>query len=312
VVFSRASRKTLSLSFLSFFSVTLFLSHQRLTLFENETGAEKAFMILPKAEHIRPFLLGHEAFVADLVWIRTLGYFADEISQTRQFTYLEKLIDLATDLDPRFEKIYIWAGAAMMYNAGAISNEKIMTSTRILEKGWNFIQNDPVSWRHDDRYWMIPQMIGFNYAIELHDREKGAPYIVAAARIPGSPPLYKTWAASLYSRAGKLEKSTGVLEDMLSVEALEGQLESAGDQTLKNRIRERLGGYYARLYGGAEARRRLEEIERKLENLRRRWVQSMPYVRFQFFFLLSETEEETSATTGDVWNELFPLFTGPN
>ena len=111
--------------------------------------------------------MGHGGFVADLLWLRTVGYFADAVLSGGKLTYLEELIHLASDLDPRFEQLYIWGGAVFMYNVGRITTKKIEASNRILEKGWRRIQNDPIGWRHYPQYWAIPQMLGFNYAVEL-------------------------------------------------------------------------------------------------------------------------------------------------
>lgn len=241
---------------------------------------------VPEARWIKPVLLGHEALLADLVWIRTLGYFADELLSGGKYRYLDRLIDLATDLDPRFEKLYIWAGAVLMYSSGAITEEKIEASTQILKKGWDFIQSDPVGWKHAEDYWLIPQMIGFNYAIELKDRKRGAPYIAAAAQIPGSPELYKTWAATLYKKSGDLEAGAKVLETMLAIEVLKGQLENVEKEDLKNKIRLRLRMYYEQLYGPEQAKVRAEALVSHILDMRRLWQEHFPYLDFELFMTI--------------------------
>ena len=241
---------------------------------------------IPKASSIRPFFLGHEAFVADLTWIRTLGYFADEAMLGRSGKYLESLIEFATDLDPRFEKIYIWSGAVTMYSGGGITKDKVRASNRILEKGWRFIENDPEGWRHDKDYWLIPQMIGFNYAIELGEKAKGAPFIAKAGKIPGAPDLYKTWAATLYKKAGDLESASRVLEDMLAVEMLRTQLQNVEDEKVRENIQLRLRTYYERLYGKDRAKERIDAMLAVWGRLRSAWQSTFPYLDFQTFLIL--------------------------
>ena len=199
----RSAKKILLSAILLYALGGILWSNNNLILFEVESESNPEMYYVLEGEKIKPLLLGHEALLADLIWVRTLGYFGDQVTSGGHFEYLEKLVNLATDLDPRFERIYIWAGAVMMYNSGRISKEKIHASNRVLEKGWDYIRNDSLGWRHDKRYWMIPQMLGFNYAIELKDRKKGAPYIAAVSRIPESPPVYKTWAATLFRKSGR-------------------------------------------------------------------------------------------------------------
>jgi hypothetical protein len=268
-------------------------------------------LYIPKAKSIRPFLLGHEAFLADLVWIRTVGYFGDEFYGRGNYRYLEGLLEFVTDLDPRFEKVYIWAGAILMYRGGSISREKIVASTKILEKGWRTIQNDPVGWRHIPEYWMIPQMIGFNYAIELKDKKRGAPYIAAAGRIPGSPEMYKTWAATLYKKAGDWDEGIRTLEDMLAVETLQSQLKTVEGEGVKEKIRANLQHYYARLYGGEGGRARLRLLEEQIGRLSREWKETFPYVSFDFFLLLrSDPDSSEEEALSETWKARFPLLSG--
>jgi hypothetical protein len=140
---------------------------------------------------------------------------------------------------------------------------------------------------------MIPQMIGFNYAVELHDKVRGAPYIAAAGRIPGSPDLYKTWASTLYRRAGQLEKGAEVLEDMLAIETLNAQLSDVKESEVRDRIRGRLEYFYKRLYGkGGEERLRLLEV--KIRQLISQWRESFSYIDLDLFLILRPADQDLS------------------
>ncbi len=290
------SRRVLATAVLLTAVVGFLYSDMDLRKYEAAGAEAGTVMYVPKADLLRPFLLGQDSFLADLIWIRTLGYFADEFYGKRQYSYLQDLLNLATDLDPRFDRIYIWAGAALIYNSGQITRRKLLDSTHFLEKGWRFIQEDPVGWKHDPQYWMIPQMIGFNYAVELHDKVKGAPFIAAAGKIPGSPDLYKTWAATLYRRAGETEKGVAVLEDMLAIDTLNAQLSSVKESQVRDVIRTRLMSFYRRLYG-EDGGARIRLIEQRIEQLVAEWKATFPYIDFDLFLVLRPTErnEETEA-----------------
>ncbi|MCB0308324.1 MAG: hypothetical protein KDD48_03050, partial [Bdellovibrionales bacterium] len=156
----------------------------------------------------------------------------------------------------------------------------------ILERGWNFIQSDTEGWNHAPDYWLIPQMIGFNYAMELGDKKKGAPYIAAAASIPGSPEIYKTWAATLYKKSGELEKAAKVLESMLAIEMLQSQLETVDNESIKDRIRLRLRLYYEQLYGKEQAQIRANTLMNEIQRVRSLWKANFPYLDFGLFLLI--------------------------
>lgn len=266
-------------------------NHVELKILRAETGQDPSVYYIPDSRIVKPLFLGHEALVADLVWIKTLGYFADELIAGKKPKYLEKLINFATDLDPRFEKLYIWAGAVFMYGSGAITKDKVEASNRILEKGWKYIQNDRLGWKHIEDYWLIPQMIGFNYAIELGDKKRGAPYVAMAGQIPGAPGLYKTWAATLYKSIGDMESATKVLESMLAIEVLEGQLQNVDGEDMKEKIRIRLNMYYEKLYGKEQAQIRSEALVKNIMRLRQIWQDKFPYLSFNFFLSLWDDEE---------------------
>lgn len=309
--FSTFSRRILGTVFFAISAGTLIVSSDALKGLEAEQDTVAAIDYLPKASHLRPFLLGHEGFVADLYWIKTLGYVGDRMLAGRKVERLEALVDLMTDLDPRFEQVYIWAGAFLMYSGGAISKEKIEASNRMLEKGWRRIQNNPTPYRHAPNYWMIPQMIGFNYAMELKDKARGAPFIAAAARLPGAPDLYKTFAATLFQKGGRPEEGARFLEDMLAVETLQSQLENTEDTTVQKRIRVRLEFYLRRLYGEQAALQRLNLLEAQIRQLVGEWRETFPYLPFDLYLVLRrDPEDPVESEMTDVWIRLFPLTGG--
>ncbi|HMQ10929.1 MAG TPA: hypothetical protein PKC21_02235 [Oligoflexia bacterium] len=271
----------------------IYVEHGQLSYYlEDQLPVEK-YIYLPKSDLVRPLLLGHENVGADLVWIRSLGYFADlmNFNQGKQ-SYLEALINFATDLDPRFEKIYIWAGAVTIYNSGLITEEKIRASNRILEKGWQYIQNDIEGWKHHPDYWMIPQMIGFNYAVELRDKERGAPFIESLANMPNVPEHFKTWSANLYSKTGESEKSVRLMETLFAIESLKTQLGTVSDQSSKRQIENKLRFYHAQIKDNQEdLDKKLNDLREKIELYKADWLDGLPFVDFDFYLLLRNSDE---------------------
>lgn len=308
MAFSRVSRRLLLGMLLTLAIFGIANSHTDLRVMESENRREASDTYIPNARLLRPLLLGHEAFISDLIWIRTLGYVGEQLIARKTIVSLEALVDLITDLDPRFEQVYVWAGAFLMYSGGAISKEKILASTRFLEKGWRAIQNQVQPWKHVSNYWLIPQMIGFNYAMELHDKVKGTPYFAEAAKIPGVPDLYKTLAATLYKKSGQMEEGTHFLETMLAMETLQSQLREEKDPEVQRRIRDRLEFYYRTQYGEKAALERIRQLEERIQQRVVEWRATYPYVPFQQYLLLRSGEDELVDQDARVlWHYLFPL-----
>ncbi len=259
-------------------------------------------VFVPKASFVKPMMLGHEALLSDLIWIKTLGYFADEISSGGKLKYLEKLIDLATDLDPRFDKVYMWAGAATIYNSGRITKDKIRSSNRILEKGWKFIQSDALGYHHHPEYWMIPQMIGFNYAVELRDKQKGAPFIEAASKIPGVPEQFKTWSAYLYNKAGQTQKAIDFLEKVLAAQMLKSRLDESSSLEERSKIKAKLKHYYLQINKPKDYENRVDQIQSNMARLYKDWFSHYYFVDFNFYLLL---RDDLNVSSSNVYKYLW-------
>lgn len=264
---------------------------KQLQVSQTNWASHEAAMILPSAKVIRPLFLGFENVGADFFWIKTLGYFVDEILTHGKLTYLSQLIHRVVDLDPRFEKVYIWAGGAIMYSGGAITQEKVRACNAVLEKGWKFIQADPIGWKHREDYWLIPQMIGFNYAFELRDKEKGAPFIEAASKIPGIPRQFQTWGAYLYNKSGHLDKGIDVLEHLYTVEVLRSQLEGLGEGEAKDHLKGKLIYYYKKMHGEKNAQAKIEHLQKQVQTLIFLWQKEFYYVPFEQFLMLRKSAE---------------------
>jgi hypothetical protein len=85
---------------------------------------------LPKAEYLRPMSLGFANVMADVLWFRTISYFGGHYRSDRVYPWLAHMCDLVTDLDPRAEHVYRFAGVILPWEAGETDQ-----GIRLLEKG---------------------------------------------------------------------------------------------------------------------------------------------------------------------------------
>src|SRR4051794_35403173 len=78
------------------------LSHQLVQSRRDVFPPEDDLVYLPRVSVLRALALGHTEAMADLVFIRTLTYFASEFFGSRDYHWLKNHIDTVTELDPQF------------------------------------------------------------------------------------------------------------------------------------------------------------------------------------------------------------------
>lgn len=137
---------------------------------------------LPDASALRPLVLGYDNVLADLLWFRTVSYFGEHYRGDREYPWLAHLCDIVTDLDPRAEHVYRFAGLVLPWAAHRVDD-----ALRLLHKG---VVNLPES-------WLLRYHLGMTYYLFLHDAARAAEHLGAAARLPGAPPLVTRLAALL-------------------------------------------------------------------------------------------------------------------
>lgn len=158
-----------------------------------------ANLYLPSGRFLKEISLGYEQLAADMVWLSAVQYYGEYRMGDHDLAYFRALIDIVTSLDPNFTFAYIF-GALVTCEDLETFDEGI----DILRKGmaWN-----PTAWQ-------LPFEIGFLYYIERADYDMAAHYFDLASRLPGSSALARRFAAFVYSRAGHIENSIRMWEEM--------------------------------------------------------------------------------------------------
>jgi len=140
---------------------------------------------LPKAEYLRLMSLGYNNVLADILWFRTISYFGQHFRGDRTYPWLAHMCDLVTDLDPRAQHVYRFAGMILPWEAGQAD-----AGIRLLEKG---IVAFPDSWLL--HYWL-----GFSYYFFKDDFDAATRYLKVAAQLPDAHPAAADLAARLASK----------------------------------------------------------------------------------------------------------------
>ena len=128
---------------------------------------------LPRAEYLRPMSLGWQNVLADVLWFRTISYFGEHYRSDHTYPWLAAMCDLVTDLDPRAEHVYRFAGAVLSWEANQTD-----AGIRMLEKG---ARQFPDS-------WTLEYYLGFHYFFFKNDYAQALAHLRRAMQLPGAHP----------------------------------------------------------------------------------------------------------------------------
>ncbi len=226
-------------------------------------------LYVPATAMSQLMMLGYDQAAADLIWLRTLGYFGKHFIADRQYDWLEHFLDQIIELDSRFQKVYHWAGANVLYGR-RFTNENVLSSNRFYELALKHFPDD-----HEAAY-----RLGLNYYIELKSddpeerarfKEQGLSYLEMAANMPHAPHRLRNLVASVSKKLGKCQLAVQYLLDILvqetDVEAREG---------LKTRI------------DALECDANAEDLAAAAAAFRARHQATFPYLRDLMFMQLGE------------------------
>ena len=155
---------------------------------------------LPDAHLLRPLVLGYDNVLANLLWFRTISYFGGHFETDRAYPWLARMCDLVTDLDPRAEHVYRFAGLILPWEADEVDD-----GIRLLEKG---VRNLPDAWQ-------LHYYLGMTRYFFKDDADGAAEELGTAARLPGAPPLVGSVAAIMHGRRSDPATTIQFLRELL-------------------------------------------------------------------------------------------------
>lgn len=222
----RISLCLLSLFFLFFciYSIQVFIDQSY------QWEREERLLYLPSGKFLKPACLGFESLVADLLWIKAIGYFGGHYLTDHSYKWLYHILDLVTTLDPLFRYPYEFGGIILALEGGNPEQ-----STLLLEKGI----------KHHPEYWRLYFYLGFNHFYYHRDFQNASLYIKKAAQLPGHPPYLPKLAASLLTTSGQKNTALSFLRqlyDNTEDEWLKQQIKGKIEDILTGNLPETLKG----------------------------------------------------------------------
>jgi len=179
----------------------MFLSLHRLEAERTFIPQNMDSFYLPSARALKIGSLGYRHMLADLMWVKTLMYFGEEMNGPKRQTWLAAHAWRVIALDPDFELAYQWAGAAMLYGGRVIDNETVRASNEFYRAA---VRRFPHNWKH-------PAALAFNLVYELkaespeeaeRNRQEAIGLFRAASRMAGAPPYLRTFTITQLTKAG--------------------------------------------------------------------------------------------------------------
>lgn len=166
-------------------------------------------LYIPSATFLRYASLGHQTMVADLMWIRTVQYFGEELERRRElnqprdskerFKFLYPLLDLTVSLDPQFVRAYRFGGLLLTVV------KRYDEAIALYAKGYA---------ANPDR-WEMPHDLGRLYYLDLKDHEKALYWWKIANDLPGRPGYIPRFVPRLYAQTGQKEIAIELWLEML-------------------------------------------------------------------------------------------------
>jgi len=173
-------------------------------------------LYLPKGGHLKLMSLGFRSVMADVLWVKAIGYFGGHSLTDKEYPWLYHILDQVTTLDPPFRQPYLFGGVVLSVESGLPAQ-----GTALLRKGMVYYPGE----------WLFPFYAGFNSFYYFKDPARAAAYIQVAATLPGHPEYLPRLAASLLTRAGRVGAAIRFLETVA---------ESTEDEGTRNRLYQKI------------------------------------------------------------------------
>lgn len=197
-------------------SVSLYLLQNKIDYFKEQEKDIEGLLYLPTGKFLKVIALGYDELIADVIWVKAVGYFGGHLLTDRQYTWLYHMLDLVTTLDPQYQYPYHFGGIIL-----SIEVEQVENSNKLLKKGME----------HFPEVWQFPFYIGFNYFYHLGELSTAARYLAIASQLPGHPKYLPQLTARLYDQSGEKENAVQFLQVMYS---------NIEDENMKKQIKERI------------------------------------------------------------------------
>lgn len=225
---------------------------------------------LPPAEWLPVFSLGYKKALSDLIWMKALIYFGEELIQQGNVRYLFHYAEAMLSLDKYFRAVYRWVAISALYRTGEVTEKDARKAIGFLERGIRLFPDDgALAWD-----------LGATYVYELvpllKDKEErnkarklGLPYLESAALRGAGPKWLALSNASQLVKLGQTQQAIRHLETLYS---------TTYDTEKRELIEKRLAILRNQAY--------VEAMKHTLEEYRKAHQRDFPYLSSTLYLLV--------------------------
>ncbi len=142
-------------------------------------------LFFPSGRFVGGIASGFENLFADFIWIETGVYFGEHRMSDRKYPYLYHILDVLTDLDPKFLPAYTIGSILLSDDV-----KRIDLSMELLNKG---MFKNPDSWQ-------VPFVKGFIYYLYTKDYHEASKWFLISSMKEDAPDMvfkFATWTMSV-------------------------------------------------------------------------------------------------------------------
>jgi len=163
--------------------------------------------------------LGYRETAADLLWMRALLYYAENLSERGAAVYAINYAEALASLDPNFAEVYHWAGMLPFYLSVVTDHAARVRCVEFMVRGTEQLPNDgQLAWDAASTilYELLPTFEGTESERERW-RARAGELTLRAARLGAGPPWLAMDNATLLTQLGENDRAARVLEQRLAV-----------------------------------------------------------------------------------------------
>ena len=144
---------------------------------------------LPPPAWLGLFSLGHKEALADLIWLRSLIYFGDELQHRGNVEHIYQYTDAMLALDPYFKKVYQWVSACALYRTGNVTARDARRVIAYLERAIRVFPDDgELAWTLGANYlYELPPLLATREE-KAEAKRRGLEHLKVAALRGAGPP----------------------------------------------------------------------------------------------------------------------------
>lgn len=230
--------------------------------YDEVSGYEDRYY-LPAPAWLVVMSLGYRETLADLIWMRTLVYYGDEMTHQGTERHVFDYVEAVLELDPDYLSVYRRVGTLAIYRpSGQVSVQDAERTVAIMERGVERFPDDgPLAWTTGATLaFELPTLYAGQPAEQDRARTRASPYLVRASELGAAPAYVMLANASVLARVGRASEAAAHLEEMYAM---------TDDESLRAEIATRIRALRSDAFSAAF----VEENER----FEAAWGRQMPY-----------------------------------